>query len=195
MMSAPTDEPEAQLVAAARRGETTAWATLVERYYLPLLRYLTAQTRDPEAAADLTHDVLIAAGDLLQRLPADHLFAPWLYRIAQNHRRRLWRRQKVRRALSLDRFLDRAETLPPALQQPGDVAAATECADLVQKALNGLSPPLLEALLLSSVAGLTASEASATLGISLPAAERRISRAKEQFRIGYNLLLDEGTEP
>lgn len=193
-MSAPTDEPEERLVAAARLGEVTAWSTLVERHYTPLLRYLTARTHDPEIAADLTQDILIAAGDSLHRLPAYRLFTPWLYRIARNHLHRLWRRQKVRRVISLDRLLGQETMVPLALQQTGAVEAAAERQDLVRSALDGLSPPLREALLLHGVAELTALEVAATLGISRSAAERRISRAKEQFRTRYDALVDEGND-
>lgn len=192
-MPPPADEPEALLVMAARMGEATAWTILVERHYLPLRRYLTARSHDSEVGADLTQDVLIAAGDLLHRLPADHLFTPWLYRIAQNHLRRLWRRQKLRRVISLDQLLGQVVALPRALRQADD-AEDTERADLVRDALDVLSPTLREALLLNGVAGLTASEVASVLGISRPAAERRISRAKGLFRARYNLLLEEENE-
>ena len=181
----PTDE---QLAAAARDGVAAAWDDLIERYHAPLLRYLIARTGDRELAAELGQDTFLAAVGLLPRRPPDRPFAPWLYRIAQNHLRRSWKRRRLQRAVSLDWLFgpDGAAPVPP--RQPLDVEDAVADGEAVRAALGGLSPRLREALLLHSLDGFTAPEVAQILGISLAAAERRISRAKEQFRQRYRAL-------
>lgn len=169
------DEPDQRLVAAAKDGEVDAWAELVRRYYPPLLRYLTSQTNDPDVAAELTQDTFLAADTLLHRLPADRPFAGWLYRIAQNLLRRMWRRRKLRRFVSIEWLLEQPARAGRSLSQSGNLESQVAEEELVQQVLNGLS----------------SSKVAAALAISLPAAERRISRAKEQFRARYNALIEE----
>ena len=187
----PTDE---QLAAAARDGAAAAWDDLIERYHAPLLRYLAARTGDRELAAELAQDTFLAAVGLLPRRPPGHPFAPWLYRIAQNHLRRWWKRRRLQRAVSLDWLLGPGGAAPVPPRQPLDVEDAVADGEAVRAVLGGLSPRLREALLLHSLDGFTAPEVAQILGISLAAAERRISRAKEQFRQQYRALAGEETK-
>jgi RNA polymerase sigma-70 factor (ECF subfamily) len=189
--SAPTQLPDLQLSAAARAGEEAAWVALVEHYYAPILRYLTAQTGDPEAAAELAQDTFLAAGALRHRLPADRPFAAWLYRVAQNHLWRWRRRRGLLHFVSLDWLFERSGPTVAPLRHPEDVEVAVADVELVRHTLGRLSPLLREALLLHDLAGFTAPEVAQILGISLAAAERRISRAKERFRGQYRALADE----
>lgn len=175
-----TDE---QLVAAAKAGSRDACAVLLQRYYVPLRRYLTACSGDPDSAAELTQETFLTALNLLDRFVPNRPFAAWLYRIAQNHLHRLWRR---RRFISLDWMLDGARLNAQIPNQSADLEADAGERDVVDQVLSELSPLLRDALLLHSLMGLTAREIAEVLGISLAAAERRISRAAEQFRIRYN---------
>ena len=69
-----------------------------------------------------------------------------------------------------------------------DPANASAARDLIQQALDTLSPALREALLLHVLWGFTTSEISQLLHISPAAAGRRISRAQEQFRRSHAAL-------
>lgn len=75
----------------------------------------------------------------------------------------------------------------PALQHVGESNGCDE-RDAIQRALDALDPALREALLLHSLAACTAPEVARILGISRAAAERRISRAKLQFRDRYRAV-------
>lgn len=191
MMPSQGSSPDTQLVAAARIGRAEAWDELVGRHYQPLLRYLTVRTAEPCDAAELAQDTFLAALNLLDRLPCDRPFVAWLYRIAQNLLRRHWRRQALRRVVSLDQLVELPATAIPALRDQGDVATSVAEQELVEVVLLGLSPPLRDALLLSCSSGLRAVEVAAALQISIPAAERRLSRAKAQFRARYIALSDD----
>lgn len=181
------------LVIAARAGSETAWAALVEHYYPLLLRYLTGRTGDPDLAADLTQETFLAALIDLNQPGAERDLAAWLYRIAQNRLRAAQRTQRLRQVISLEWLRERpgqTEQVLPALRQPDEFALISE-RELVERILAELSPSLREALLLHSLKGLTASEVAGVLGISIAAAERRISRAQTQFRVRYNALVGE----
>lgn len=179
-----------QLVAAARDGSEAAWTALVEHSYPRLRRYLMAHTGDPELTADVTQDVFLTALVHVDRIPTDRPFVAWLYGIARHRLLRTWRRQGQRRFVSLEELLDSTAAVIPTLQQPDELSARMGERDLVQRLLDELSLPLREALLLHSLLGLTAREVAQAQGISLAAAERRISRAQARFRVRYNSCTD-----
>lgn len=172
------------LVRAVRSGSVAAFEGLVERYHAPLLRHLTRQTGDPELAADITQDTFVDAFRHLDRLTDDRPFAAWLYTIARKRMLGELRRERLRRTFSLEWLSAGAGALLPALHRP-DASARTGERDEIQRALDGLSPTLREALLLHSLWGFRSEEIATMLGISPAAARQRIARAKEGFRQRY----------
>ncbi len=175
--------------AGVSTGTREAFDVLVDRYHAPLLQYLTRQTVNPELAADLTQESFLAAFRCLDQL-ADHgAFAAWLYGIARNQLRMEWRRGQLRRLVSLDWLPTLLERDTSALRL-AYVSQRCEERDDIQRALDGLSQPLREALLLHSLAGFTGEDVARILWISPAAARKRISRAVAEFRRKY----DDGTE-
>jgi len=176
-----------ELALAARGGDRDAFAVLVDRHHAPPVRHLAWRTGDPDAAGDLAQEAFLEAFAHLDRLADDHAFPAWLYGIAHNRLRMAARRRRLQRAISLDWLPHGTVTATPALQQPDGSASCHE-RELLGQVLDGLSPPLREALLLHSLDGFSAPEVAEILGVSLAAAERRISRAKERFRERYRAL-------
>lgn len=188
------DRPSEQaLVAAARLGDGDAFARLVETHHPALVRYLTSQTGDRELAEDLAQESFIDAFRNMDCLTEDRPFAAWLYRIAQNNLRAAIRRRCRYRFASLDELLERGGEADSAFQEP-DVLASVPEREAIRQALDGLSPEL-RAALRHSLTGLTAREVGAILGISLAAAERRISRAHHRFRSLYHASPDDAVAP
>ena len=186
----PADD---SLVAAAQSGSARAFDLLVVRHHAAILRYLARQTGDPELAADLAQETFLDAFRSLDRLGDDRSFAVWLHRIAHHNLLAARRRQRLRRLVSLDWLLARDDEAPTALHEPDRFASSHE-RDLIQRALDDLSPALREALLLSSVQGFKGQEVAQILGIAPAAAHRRIGRAKEQFRQRYRALEGAGDD-
>jgi len=168
--------PDGELVAAVRAGSAEAVNRLVDRYYDAVLRYLTRRLADPETAADLTQNTFFDAFRHLDRLDPARPFAPWLYRIARNHLLMERRRQRLHRVVSLEWL-----PLTPAALPPPEA----DLDDPVQRALDALTAPLSEALLLHSVWGFSVEEIAVQVRISPAAARKRLQRAKDQFRIQY----------
>jgi len=180
-------DTDAALAAAARGGQLEAFAILFERYRGPLVRYLGRHTGDAGLAADLAQEAFLAAYRDLASLAEDRSFAAWLFGIARNRARMHWRRQRLRRVASLDWLALRspASINPLSVAGPEDAATAR---DLVQRALDALSPSLRDALLLHRLVGFDSAEVAAVLGISVEAARKRIYRADGAFRDCYASL-------
>lgn len=174
-------ESDAALVGAAQRGSAAAFDALIARYHGPVGRYLERQIGDPELAADLLQETFLDAYRSLDRLADDRPFAAWLYGIARNNLRSEWRARKLRRLVSLDWLREHVADAPPALHQ-ADGSDTAGARDLLQRALDSLSPHLREIVLLHHLWGFTAPEIARILGVSPVAAARRLSRANDQLR-------------
>jgi RNA polymerase sigma-70 factor (ECF subfamily) len=170
-----------ELVVAVRGGDAAAFAVLFDHHHGKLVRHLVYLTGDGELAADLAQDAFFDAFRHLDQLAAEGSFHAWLYGIAHNRLRMDRRRRQVRRLVSLEWLSDTVSSAIPALQRE-DESGTCHDRDQFGRLLAELSPPLREALVLHSVDGFTAPEVAKVLGISLSAAERRISRAKTEFR-------------
>jgi RNA polymerase sigma-70 factor (ECF subfamily) len=93
---------DADLVVAALANQE-AFAGLIDRYRLPLARYLRRiGSPDPEELEDLLQDIFIKAYLNLNDFDQSLKFSSWLYRIAHNQAIDFWRRKKSRPAQAVD---------------------------------------------------------------------------------------------
>ncbi|HVN68504.1 MAG TPA: RNA polymerase sigma factor [Candidatus Binatia bacterium] len=163
---------------ACREIDRTAAAqarveTLVLAYQTKLARYIRRMVGDAEAALDLTQDVFLSAHRMLQADPSRELTAGWLYRAATNGAISFLRRKRILRILPLDREIDRSTW------RVDERSAAS--VDL-QTALGRLAPEQSAALLLTSYAGYSSSEAAEMLGTTATAVRQRVCRAMRVLR-------------
>ena len=87
-------EREAQIVAAAQKGDREAFATLYEQNVDRVFRYLRSRVRNHADAEDLTAEVFLRAMKALSGYrPQGVPFIAWLLRIAHNTSVNLTRRQ------------------------------------------------------------------------------------------------------
>jgi RNA polymerase sigma factor (sigma-70 family) len=146
---------------------------LVTEHQTKLARYLRRMVGDAEVALDLTQDVFLSAYRTLQADPARELRVGWLYRAATNAAISFMRRRKILHVLPLDRDLDRNAW---RVDEHG-----AESVDL-QAALARLPVEQTAALLMTSYAGYSSSEAAQILGISADAVRQRVCRAMKTLR-------------
>jgi RNA polymerase sigma factor (sigma-70 family) len=147
--------------------------SLVLEYQTKLARYVRRMVGDAEVALDLTQDVFLSAYRMLKADPTRELTAGWLYRAATNAAISFMRRKKILRMLPLDREVDRS-----AWRVDERSAASVD----LQAALMRLPPEQSAALLLTSYAGYSSSEAAAMLGTTSDAVRQRVCRAMRILR-------------
>lgn len=147
--------------------------SLVIEYQTKLARYVRRMVGDAESALDLTQDVFLSAYRMLQADSTRELSAGWLYRAATNAAISYLRRKKILRVLPLDREIDRSAWRVDE--------RSTASLDL-QSALMRLPPEQSAALLLTSYAGYSSSEAAGILGTTSDAVRQRVCRAMRVLR-------------
>lgn len=175
----------APLIEAARQGDSGAIAELLSVCQPDLKRFARRTCSTTEDAEDA---VQIALWQLYRKIGALRTvatFATWLFRIVERECYRLYRGQT--RAEPWDELA--AEDMPQAPLVPTELKL-----DLI-RALQRLTPPYREVLLLRDVHELTAPEVAAQLGLSLEAVKSRLHRARAQVReqlLGSGYWLKDG---
>jgi RNA polymerase sigma factor (sigma-70 family) len=152
--------------------------SLVLEYQTKLARYLRRMVGDAEAALDLTQEVFLSAYRMLSADPQRELSGGWLYRAATNAGISYLRRKKILRMLPLDREVEH----PGASARTWRIDERSAASLDLQSALARLAPEQSAALLLTSYAGYSSTEAAAILGTTSDAVRQRVCRAMRVLR-------------
>ncbi len=165
-------ERDAQLVVRAQLGDRQALGDLVERWHLPVWRYVRRMLDGPGPADDVSQEVWAAALRGLPRLQQPDRFAPWLLTIA-------------RRAV-LNRVREKYGTPEPA-ELDTDTVSADESADVVDRVeiaagLAALPVREREVLVLFYLHDLGLEECGQILEIPPGTVKSRLFRARRMLR-------------
>ena len=173
---APTVDPDAALVAAAR-NEPQAFLALYDRYFERVLGYVRLRIRDEPTCEDVTSTVFTTALAQLRRFRGDGTFAGWLFQIARNAV------LDVQRKPAAVPLPDEATSSEPDVEER--FLAYERAAHL--HALVRLLPPEHQHLLgLRYGAGLAFDEIGAIVGAAPGTVRVRMHRILEQLRRRYS---------
>ncbi len=177
-------QPLAEWIARGARGEEAACAALFHEFYPGVLRLCLGLLNDLADAEEVAQDTFVYALRNLGRYdPGRAAFRTWLFTIALSRcRNKRRRRQLIQAPLEL------LASEPPAV--PREVEAALERRGLrrqVWQALQSLSEPVREAVVLRYLGEMRYKEVGATLACSPKTAESRV-------RLGLDALRRELTE-
>jgi RNA polymerase sigma-70 factor, ECF subfamily len=167
-----------------RTQDHAAFEALSERHYVPIRRYLTRLSGDPEVAAELTQETFLRAYQALPRLADDSDVQGWLYRIATNLARQHYRHGRLIHWRALEPF--------HALTAPIEEDVARQ--DLVRRALAELSLDQRACLLLYAWTGYTCAEIGTLMDRTPEAVRMLLVRARRRFRALYEGL-ERGEDP
>jgi RNA polymerase sigma-70 factor (TIGR02960 family) len=186
---APPEGAPEQLVAAAKGGDESAFAALVEPHRRELHVHCYRMLGSFEAAEDQVQETFMRAWRGRDRFEGGGLFRAWLYRIATNACLDELRRS-ARRAPALhsfgdvpwlqpypDRLLDE---VAPREAEPDAVVVSRETIELTFIAVIQTLPPRQRAvLILRDVLEWSARETAALLEMSVAAANSALQRARQ----------------
>lgn len=185
----PADDDQ-KLVARVRRGDDRAFELLYERYHRRIHAYVLGMVKDHGRAEDVTQEVFLSALRRMRETEQPLAFKPWLYQIAKNSCIDAFRRSKRAEEVSYDADEGLAPADHSKLVAPGaspDAAlAAKQDLDSLCGAFGGLSETHHEILVLRELEGLSYAEIGRRLGMSRPAVESTLFRARRRLSEEYD---------
>jgi RNA polymerase sigma-70 factor (ECF subfamily) len=196
-------EQEQELLDRCLAGEDSAWEALLKAYSRKIYNLCYRFTGRGEEAEDVTQEVFIKVFQTLKSYhAAQGSFGTWLNRVARNHLVDHYRRaRKDRVTSSLEEELPEAEQLPSPHMEPTGQVESRERREVLQQALDKLSPDLREAVILRDLHDLDYEEIAQVLSVPQGTVKSRINRGRlELGRVlkrmeGMRGLAKAGNEP
>jgi RNA polymerase sigma-70 factor (ECF subfamily) len=170
-------EGDAVLVGRARRGDAAAFETLVRRHLKPAYAVALAQLGEPADAEDAVQDAFVTALQRMEECRKPDQFGAWLCSIVRNRARDHRRYRTVRHALPLDAAAEAAGRDDPL----HDAERSELCEDLAA-AMEGLTEPQREVILLYDWEGWSHKEIGDRLGMSEGSARVHLFNARRALR-------------
>src|SRR5829696_5898351 len=190
-------EPEAvigdhKLVAQVRRGDDRAFEALYERYHRRIHAYVHGMVKDHQRAEDVTQEVFVSALRRMRATERPIAFKPWVYEIAKNACIDQFRRSKRAEEISFDADEGLAPSDYGRLVSPEPVPetalAAKQQLEQMVGAFGGLSEAHHQILVLRELEGLSYREIGEKMGLSRPAVESTLFRARRRLSEEYDEL-------
>lgn len=148
---------EAKLIVAAQAGSVAAFANLVGRYRVKLLRFLLTRCANFADAEDVLQETLTAAFRYLHSYDSRWRFSTWLYRIAIRNA------QKMRSDLVVDLGDEVNDVIDETSNPLTDCIAASETENLWISARRVLNDDVFAALWLRYAEDMSISDVSKAL--------------------------------
>ena len=170
----------AELVAAAKEGDRSAFDELVRLTYAETYTLAYRLTGHEEDARDVVQEAYLRAYRGIRRFRGDASFSTWLYRITAN----CASSQVSKRVRTRHQDLDDDAPLPddcPEHNPEGRAELSFE-RDRIAAALRELPPRLRAVVVLRDIYDLPHESIAAELGISEAAAKVRLHRARKKLR-------------
>jgi RNA polymerase sigma factor (sigma-70 family) len=186
------DRDEDSLVAAVREGDDAAFELIYRRYRDRIGSYVRRLVGDHARAEDITQEVFLAALRRMRKTDGRILLKPWLYEIAKNasidHFRRSRRAEEV--SYEGDSRLGPADydRLVARVPSPDDAVDTKHRLDTLCGAFGSLSEIHHEVLILRELEGRSYREIGERLGLTRPAVESTLFRARRRLTEEYDEL-------
>jgi RNA polymerase sigma-70 factor (ECF subfamily) len=173
---------DSDLVRLAKSGRNEAFGELVLRYQDKIYRLARRMTDTQEDAEDVLQEAFVKALKSILHFRGDSRFSTWLYRITVNMAL-MKRRAKRSNVEYLD---DPIPTKTGEIKRelvdtgfdPLRALLAKESKEILDKAIQGLSPTDRAVFVLRDVEGMSTEEAGRILNLSGPATKSRLHRSR-----------------
>jgi RNA polymerase sigma-70 factor (ECF subfamily) len=173
-------EEDQELLNRCLAGEDSAWEALLSAHTRRIYNLCYRFTGRVEEAEDVTQEVFIKVFQTLKSYDAAQgSFSTWLSRVARNHLVDHYRRtRKDRLTSSLEEELPVAEEKPSPHMEPTGQVESRERREILQLALDKLSPDLREAVILRDLHDLDYEEIAQVLRVPQGTVKSRINRGR-----------------
>lgn len=177
-----SDDPDFEIVARVRNGETEAFEELVRKHGRRVYRSLLAILGRAEEAEDALQDAFLKAFQHLPNFEARSRFSTWLVRIAINTGLQRLRTRKEFDSLDEESEEFRPRNIHAWTDTPEEFYSREELRRLVEKEVMKLPLKYRVALMLRDLEELSTEEAAAALGLSIPGLKARVLRGRLMLR-------------
>jgi len=192
-----TIQDDAALVARLQAGDQAAYAELVEQHAAKIYRLALRMMGNEADAEDVLQETFLSAFKSIDRFEERSSLSTWLYRIASNAAlMRLRRKEPVQ--VSVDEPVERddGDLMPRQFFDfcclPEDTLLREEAGEVMQRAVEGLSPTLRSVFILRDIEGLSTEETAQALDLSISAVKSRLMRARLKLREELSLYFSHG---
>lgn len=172
---------EQALLDRCRKGEAAAFDPIVREYEAPLLRLLNQISGDAEVAKDLAQETFLRAWRRLATYDPTRSFRAWLFAVARNLYRDLYRRRQTVPA-PVAFAVERTAQLPDPRLSPEGALMEKERGERVWRALDSLSPRDRQILVLKEIEDLRYADIVQILKIPEGTVASRIYHARRALR-------------
>jgi RNA polymerase sigma-70 factor (ECF subfamily) len=170
-------QPDLGVLRKAQRGDERAFSVIVRAYQVPVFNYVLRLIGDRALAEDLTQEVFLRVFQGLPKFTLRSKFTTWLFQVTKNRvldeLRAFERRPRS--------FVDLDDIAP--LEVVDAPFERLEAIDAVWRAVENLNVDLKMALLLRDVVGLSYTEISDALEVTLATVKWRIYKAREDVQL------------
>jgi RNA polymerase sigma-70 factor (ECF subfamily) len=176
----PGEEPnsDAELIRRSAAGDAAAFGELMVRHEAAVFRFARAIASNDAAAEDALQEAFLGAWRGARTFRGDATVRSWLLTIVRNAVHRQHRKR-----------VDEPEELEPLSElglaagwgqeeNPETIALQQESRDMIHAAMEQLSAPDREILLLRDVERLSGDDVASMMGLTLPAMKTRLHRAR-----------------
>jgi RNA polymerase sigma factor (sigma-70 family) len=190
--TAGCEAADAELVAAVRAGDDSAFEELYRRYQPRIARFVCGMLHDAARCEDVAQEAFLSALRRMRETDAEINFKPWIYQIARNAAIDSYRRNSHAVEVSMDadeglRASDRTRLV--GLEGSPDAALITkERLDHLQGAFDELSDVHTSVLVMRELEGMSYREIGERLDLTRPAVESALFRARRRLESEYSEL-------
>jgi RNA polymerase sigma-70 factor (ECF subfamily) len=190
--------PSQDLDPEERRRLVDREEAALERFYLVyfdrVYGYVRRLLREEHLAEDVTQDIFMHIHKSLPSYDPSRELRPWVFTIATNKVRDLWRsrrhRDSQRELGSDDDERDLSDLAVSPLRGPSEALEAGEVSDMVAHAIKALPENMRTALMLRYYEGLSFEQIGVIVDRNETAVRKRYSRALEELRGHLGKALD-----
>jgi len=176
-------DADAQLVERCLGGQEAAWEDLVRMHTKRVYSICYRFTNSDSEAQDLTQEVFLRVFKNLKSFRAgDGLFVVWLGRLTRNLLIDHYRRTRMDRATeSIEDKVAAIEESPAAMARTEGMLAGREASEILQAALQKISPDLRETVILRDLEELEYREIAEVLNIPEGTVKSRLNRGRAEL--------------
>ena len=195
VVARPTDQDtdDLDLVAGVRAGDERAFELLYLRYHGRIAAYVRSMVHDHGRAEDITQEVFISALRRMRETDREIAFKPWMYEIAKNACIDAFRRSRHRNEVSFDAHdalgAGDYDRLAGMGARPDTAVDTKADLDNLRGAFGGLSEVHHQILVMRELEGLSYRDIGERLGMSRPAVESTLFRARRRLGEEYEELV------